>query len=591
MDTRDSGVRALALAVLVVLSVATSAGPVTAADQPSGSLGQSTYTVTRGEPVDIGVSHSGPATLSVGGDDVGYRLRVNLSGSGSSTVTIHTYGSTNATASTYVDGGTPTVVDPASGGLKASLAPGQYRLEVAVANVTRDVGLLVVDPRPNATETVGVAPGGMDLGEADVETVDERTTRRGRVAKGDLAVFAFNVTGLGPAVDPDHLDGGPAAEGVRVHFEDRSPLPNRPKRSFDATDARAVTTRWDEERERLVVVWDTADVPLRDGTHRYDVSLSLVAANNELVREDVTEASGTITVVRPTVDLDLPPDVVVDPWDGRTLATNGTTNLAPTTDLEIRARGADPRPFLESATATVADNGTFATSFPLTGLPNGTTFPLFVLGHRDATTHDLTIHGDVAAFAFPNQTAENGRNLTFRNVTLGAGGYIVVGDWSGNETTIRGVTPFLEAGSHDNATLRLDPPLNDSDWVTARAVMDWNENRTLELTPPPTNETGNASESATANRTAATPSLDRVYRENGSAVQRTAVVWVAKPGANTTAPATTATTTTTTRATTTIPVERSKPLTPVPASGGVPLPLWVPVLAVLLAGLLARRGE
>jgi len=78
----------------VLVAPVAAIGPAAAA-QPSGSLSQSEYHVIRGESVSIGFSHTDAATLVVGGSGVGYQLNVSVGGSGSSTVTIHTYNSTS----------------------------------------------------------------------------------------------------------------------------------------------------------------------------------------------------------------------------------------------------------------------------------------------------------------------------------------------------------------------------------------------------------------------------------------------------------------------------------------------------------------
>lgn len=563
---RHRTTRSALLATLVVLAVvAGSMAGLAAGATPSASFSQSTYTVTRGQDVDIGFSHSDAATLTVGGSDVGYELAVDVGGSGSSTVTIDTYDSTSGDPTTYVSGGSPTLRNPASGSLARSLAPGEYPLELVVDNVTRDVALLVIEPRPPVDLTAMVAPGGTNLGDTDQAALVADSTPRNRIARGDLAVFRMNVTGLDRAVDPAHLAGGAPADGIRVHFEDRSPQPNGPAHSFDATDSSAVTTYWDEERSQLLVVWRTDDVAIQGTSHRYTVSVSIDHRYNDLLRENSSEASTTVAIVDPTIDLSLPDDVVVDPWDSPAVAVDGTTNLAPNTDLEIRARGATPRPFLKTATGTVTTDGSFSTTVDLSGVAPGPTFPLFVLGYMDRTLHHVTIHGDGASFDFPNQTTENGSTVVFRNVSLDAGGYVVVGRWSNDSSNVTGVSTVLAPGTHENVTVTLDSPLNESAWVTARAYMDWDENGTFD------------------------GSLDHAYTVNQTPVQRRAVVWVGPDARNDTPPTTTTTTAEPTPTTTTISVQTDPPLTPDQTNGSVPLPLWVPVVALLMGAWLARR--
>ncbi|MFB6071049.1 MAG: BGTF surface domain-containing protein [Halanaeroarchaeum sp.] len=551
------------VSAVVLSSVATATVGLAATEYPSASFTQSTYTITRGESVDITFSHSAAARLEVGGDDLGYELHVAVGGSGSSTVTLHTYGSTSPNPGEYVEGGTPTLVEPASGGLQRSLAPGEYPLRVVIDNVTRAVATLVIEPRSPATVTAMVAPGDLDAGDRDVGAIYNLATPRKTVARGDLAVFAIDVTGLTRGIGPDHLAGGPQADGVVVHFEDLSPLPNRPKHSFDATSSSAVDAFLDEKEQRLLVTWDTSGVAYRSDGHRYEVSVSLQAEYNPLVRENVTESNVTVTVVKPSVDLALPDRVVIAPWEDRTLGINGTTNLAPNSIVDVRVRGSEPRPFLRYVQPTVTANGTFEASLDLSGLPGGHTYPLYVLGYEPETTRDVVLLGDDASFAFPNQTAENGSAVTLRNVTLGAGGYLVVGRWSNDSSTVVGVSDRLVPGGQGNVTVPLDPALNESAYLTARAYVDRNGNGTFD------------------------PANDTVYTTNGSAVNRTAVVWLGSARSNATTPPTTHTNEM--GAPTTIPVSESPPLTPVKTTTETPVPLWIPVLAMIVAALLGRR--
>ncbi|MFW6385288.1 MAG: DUF7282 domain-containing protein, partial [Halodesulfurarchaeum sp.] len=450
-------------------------------DVPEGSFDASsnTVTVTRGDSVDIEFSHSGPATLQVGGDDMGYHLEVEAGGSGSSTVTIDTYRSASANPNDYVSGGTPTLVDPADG-LDSALQPGRYSLNLTVDGTTVDLGTLVIEEREETTVRTGTAPGSLDLDDADAEDVLDATTERERVAKGDLAVVAFEAEGLSEAIDTDRLDGGPGANGIEVHFEDASPRPNKPKQSFHATESHDTHVFYDEEEGTLVIAWETDDVELRKGTHRYDVSFAIRAEHTELLEddaEDVEGPTGSIAVVEPDVDLDTADELTVYPWDDRQIRLAGSTTLAPGTTFPFRAQLDDPDPFFETATTTVEEDGTFATTISLAGVPRGTTLPVWILDHRDIAEWDVEIREATAELDLPEQTVEDGRTVRVEGVSLSVGGFVALEDEDG---TVIGQSAYLDEGEHGTVEIRVDPQLERNQTLRAVAMTDRNGNESFE---------------------------------------------------------------------------------------------------------------
>lgn len=592
--------RAALLAGLVILSVFP-AGTVAGGgsqdaidDRPflsqeiSGSFSQSTYRVTRGEDVEITFSHSGPATLTVGGDGSGYLLQVDVSGSGTSTVTIDTYASTSANPDSYVEGGDATLQYP-EGGLEKSLVATSYTLNLTVEGVTQDLGLLVIEDRPTATMTAHVAPGDLDLSELDHGGLRSAMTQRDRVAKGDYAVLEINATGLQNAIDPDHLSGESGSEGIEIFFEDLEAQPNDAPRSFSPSDG-DVETFWDEESASLLVVWDTADVELYGGTHAYNVSLRIDGAANELLESDSLESSTNVTVVKPRIDLRTDDgQLEVYPWERDVITLNGTTNFAPGSTFEFRAQAFEPRPFLKKSATTVDDEGRVTAAMDFGNEARGIEFPLWVLGHRNLGGWEVNLRESNATFDFENQTAEEGDVARFQNVSLSVGGFLVLERPNGTDL---GVSTPIGEGTNSTVNVFLETPLPRSAYVTATAVMDWNQNGSYE------------------------PGVDRPYSrmvangtgENATRVEtnvsKTAVIFVPETGApeppaadtNTTAtPANNSTSTTvttptnTTSTVTTLSVKTQEPLTPGTTASNAPLPLGIPVLAILTAAVLLRR--
>ncbi len=561
-----------------------------AAQETSGSFSASTYRVTRGSAVEITFSHSDDATLYVGDEDAGYRLRVNVSGSGTSTVTIHTYDSTSRDPNEYVDGGDASLLYPETG-LSASLAPTEYNLNLTVDGVPQDLGMLVIEARQEASLNAHIAPRSLDRIQADHGDVMGAATPENRVARGDYAVIEINASGLGEAINPNNLRGTDAANGFHLRFEDQRPEPNKDGDSFSVASAsNGVLTYWNQERENLLVVWDTSEVSLQGGSHTYNVTLSIEADYNHLLEEDSLEDNLTVTVVRPAVDLETDlGQLDVYPWEDDVIALRGSTNYAPGTEFEFRARAFEPRPFLQKAPATVSQNGTFGTQMDFSGEARGISFPLWIQNRRDLGEWEVSLRAANATFDFHNQTAEDGRRARVENVSLGVGGFLVVDDMNG---TRLGVSALMGEERIGMRNLTLSPPLDRSAYLRVTAVMDVNENGTYD------------------------PGVDRPYPENdsngsvrgaGANASRVAVVFVPETGeprppdaatnrTNTTPEmngTTTATNTTTNRSTTatvtTLSVATQDPLTPGTTSGNAGLSIALPVVALLAVALLARR--
>lgn len=548
-------------------------------DDISGSLTQTAYAVTRGDSVEITFSHSGPATLTIGGEDTGYKLAVNVSGSGTSTVTIHTYNSTSGNPDDYVEGGTPTLVYP-TGGLEKSLVPSVYLLNLTVQGQTEDLGRLVIQERPRATMQPLVAPASLDVNEGSFSDVQGASTPGSTVAKGDYAVIEVNATGLGAAIDKDDLDGSSTANGIEVYVEDLESPPNSDGDSFMASAKGTVTPFWDEDSDTLLLAWDTRDVDLIGGSRTYNVTFRIVAENNNLLLEDSLEANTTVTVVKQRLNMAVDEgQLTVYPWESDVVTVAGSTTFAPGTTFEVRARAFEPRPFLKKVETTVSDNRTFSAELDFEGEARGIEFPVWVHGHRDLGEYSIHLRDSNATFDFANQTAPNGSTAWVHNVSLSVGGHLVIEDLNG---TVRGVAGPIGESPVKAQNVTLDPSLNRSAYLTATAYMDWNQNGSFEA------------------------ETDRVYATNGTNATQRAVVFVPETGeprspssinnstptGNTTTVNTTTGNTTTmmnTSTATTLSVQAQDPLTPGESAGNASLSLALPVVSLLAAALLLRR--
>ncbi|WP_232687288.1 DUF7282 domain-containing protein [Halobacterium zhouii] len=571
--------RTALLAALVAFAALAGAVPA-GATADSASFHDRTVTVTRGNAVSIGVSHSARANLTIGSEQSGFEVVVPLGGGGSDKITLDTYETGgNNDAGAFISGSGATLTTQR---LEHAIEPGVYEMRVTIDGTTQAVGQLEVLPRRNTTGSVGVAPGAIDPGEAGAGGVLARTTNRGTVARGDYTVFTVNESGLGSAFNPENLKGGEKAGGIDAELVALDTPPNEAQSTDSSEEITVVShasTAGDdvrvlsqvEKHDRFLVVWDTSDVPLDSGSnHTYEFRLSLTTANN-LVEERTHLVTQRVQVVEPSVELTADPGFELSPWDGATMRVSGTTNLAPTTVLDVRARQGKPNPFLWKHTPTVSANGTFGTMFDFAAADRPTSVPLWVLGHREQSEETVTLGVANASLVFDDQRASAG-TVTIRRVVLSHGGFVRVTQdavpGSVGNTTV-GASAYLGPGSHENVSVALEGTVGETYNLTAVAFAD-------------------------ANRDGALNSTDAPYNRSGSTVSDNATV---RPAAdsqpNTTAPSTSTQSSSTQR---TVDIQDEPPLTPVAnqmnggsSGGSVPLSLFTTLAAFAAAALLAGR--
>ena len=573
------------VALLLTAGVALAGSGVAAGAEETGtaSFTDGSLTVTRGEMLEITVTHSETAHVHLGGERSGYLLEVTLEGSGTDTITVDTYRSATNDASRYVTGGTAEI---RSGDLRESLVATKYLMNVTVDGVERDLGHVVIEERGPASATAHVAPGAVDPDEAGLDGLRDATTPRTTVAHGDYAVVRFDAPGLSTAFNGSDLTGGAAAEGVAVRFTRTDAGPNV-EESFLAAPENGTTVfsnldKAGREDDEILLVWNTSRLPPDEDPRHYAVTIGLNATHNDLVSEDVTLARTDLAVVPPTLSVSADPGFTVPPWNESTLAVSGTTNLAPGTELELRARSEAPDTFLQPHATTVSRNGTFGATFEFADASRGTSFPLWVLGHRGQTEHTVTLQEEAADVGFRDQTTR-GTSVTVESVTLSAGGFVIVQD---EEVGFRGASSYLPPGTHRDVRVPLVPTLGTNATLYAVPYADLDGNGTFDS------------------------AADRAYAPNETPVLAAANVTLtdaARTPTPTPTPAPTATLTTTPRTTaeptpTPLPVREESPLTPSEGGddGGL-LPFALPgplsgfggrvasVAAVVSAGVLALR--
>ena len=553
------------------------AGTDAQADDASASVPEN-VTVTRGDEATITVSHSDAADLTVGSDDNGFNLSVELGGSGTTEVVLDTRQTTAADPAEFVEGGTPTLhSDPLSEPMK----PAEYTLEVEIDGVERAVGVLVVEPRGEYAMTGSRAPGAFDPsesaggedGDADVGPLRGATSPGTAVARGDYAVVRIEESGLETAVNASDLTGGAGANGLKLNFTQTDPGPNTQPREYVATDDAEVTVLPNLAEDEIYVVWNTTGIELEDidARNRYRASFALTAESG-FVDAETTLATATFDLRRQSVSLSPVRDTTQYPWDNDTFVVEGRTTRAPGTELEVRVRSPDPGPFLLIRDATVGDDGSFAASFDLGDVDRRTNATVWVREHFAETEHRIHLVAPDPTVRFRNQTVD-GTTVELTRAELPEGGFVRLVDGSGEGV---GRSDYLEPGRHTAIVAELGTPLFETQQLRAEIVR------------------AAADESYTPGAPA--------YTAGGAPVNDTAVVDfppepTETPAAADTSTATgTATPTATDTATPTAtpyPVATRTPLSPSGATqSSLPLSPGIAVVAVLAAAaLFARRGE
>ena len=441
-------------------------------DDASASVPEN-VTVTRGDEVEIAVSHSDAATLTIGSEDNGFNVSVGLGGSGSTEVVLDTRKTTAADPGEFIEGGSPTLhSDP----LDEPMRPAEYTLRVEIDGVERAVGVLIVEPRgeyameggraPGAFEPSESAGGGED-GDADVGPLESAMSPGTTVARGDYAVVRIEESGLETAVNASDMTGSDAANGLKLNFTQTDPGPNTEPREYVATDTADVTVLPNLANDEIYVVWNTTGIELEniDARNRYRASFALTAESG-FVDEETTLATTTFDLRRQSVSLSPVQDTTHYPWDNDTFTVEGATNRAPGTELEVRVRSSDPGPFLLIRDATVGDDGTFAADFDLGDVDRRTNATLWVRDYFAQTRQEIRLVAPNPTVQFQNQTAD-GTTVEVTSAELPEGGFVRLVDAGGE---VVGRSDYLEPGRHTGMTAELGTPLFETQRLRAELV-------------------------------------------------------------------------------------------------------------------------
>jgi len=465
---------AVAAVALLVVAAGVAATPLAAADPSDESASLSDVTVVRGETVDISVSHSTNANLTIGGEGNGFEVRVPLGGSGSRTITLDTYNTSSNDPADFLSADNAELV---SEPIDEALVPGGYDLTVTMNDTVMAAGTLEILPRAETTSEVGIAPGSFDFEEAGVGGSLDRISAGDTVARGDRAAVVANVSGLSWAL-PASSANATLDDSIDVSVVELDPEPNTVAEEY-TTGASLHNVSNVGDAGEFAVFWDADVAPHGNSNNTYEFRVTLTA-DSEVVEEDEVLVRERVRVVEPTVGLSASPSFTLAPWDDRQLRVTGETNRAPGTTFDVRAFQSEPREVVRNV-VEVGQNGTFVADFSFSRASVPSEFPLWVQDYRDQTEHTVELTAANASLSFADQEVDQGA-VTVGNVSLSHGGFVAVtrNDSENGTTTTVGVSPQLDAGDHGTVSVPLADRLENETALTATAMADANRNGTLD---------------------------------------------------------------------------------------------------------------
>jgi hypothetical protein len=322
-----------------------------------------------------------------------------------------------------------------SGGLTAPLAVAEYPV---VAASTTDIrrsgnGLDIRDERDR---------GGLGLESPRLRRIESRTASTGSagsggvsafrslprdetIALGDRVVFAIEVSGVSGHLLAEHdgeIDGivDNDAEGIELTVEQTEGSANREPIEFDL-DGRGTALAVDGREDVLYVTVDTRQVDTTralEAGQVYEATFTLAGVDDGVDRYSVKRTQPSHTgypylapgeeqrvrtsfefVERTAAFEDGADELTAEPVSEAEFA--GTTNLAPGSTLLVRTRTTTGRTITQTTTATVTEEGTWATRHDFSDAQAGQRFEISV---RDTDGVLATAEGEVVSAPTPTPT-------------------------------------------------------------------------------------------------------------------------------------------------------------------------------------------
>jgi hypothetical protein len=312
--------------------------------------------------------------------------------------------------------------------LNTVIDAGDYELTVQIGESEEGVAVILVDERATVEHTVWTAPhaeelvdtpGGAEIdAEAfveDHEMTDSRTVavadgEREQEPRGDWVVHEVDVTGVFGAIaafgvetlaDLFQLEEDIGVRALAFDYEQTDPPANQEPfvlhESNDSLETFPVYV--DADAGSLFVVLDSSDIAVardRDQSEPqlirdvlespdYDVTFTVEPAYRALFTDEPVDelepevVNDTVRFADRTAEFETETEtIVVEASEGQTIA--GQTSIAPGTNVDIRVRGTDGQPFLQTTETVVEQDRIFSGEFDFSDHEPGIGFVASVPG-------------------------------------------------------------------------------------------------------------------------------------------------------------------------------------------------------------------
>jgi len=332
----------------------------------------------------------------------------------------------------------------------------------------------------------------------DYDEDDESTVR------GDVLVYEIDVSGVFGA----YAAGETPAE-FEIEQEDAGLNVDESEVNFSAGASTSATAIFDNSNQTVYIVtnpetWEFVngeDVTSLDEATNFNATFNVTGDYlNKFDRDtlesgdDDEEAYGEVELVDRKATFDTVNDEV-RVQSAADQVISGTTNVAPGTELRVRARAASDetdQAFLKTNETEVNEDGTFEATFSdedsFENVEVGTNFTSSIPQQSfedDAETDSRVVEGDYAEVEITNQTTD-GTTVTVDRVYVPDGGFVTIHDGTlldgATFDSVRGTSDYLESGESTDVEVSLDTPYEgDNGTVIAMPHMDSNDNEAYDF--------------------------------------------------------------------------------------------------------------
>ncbi|WP_276260459.1 DUF7282 domain-containing protein [Haloglomus litoreum] len=466
---------------------------VTEADT-TATFEQNSYVEDRGDEVTISLelSNTESTTVRIGSDEVNYVSNVRVRDSdddGDVSFTMNTFRAGQASFSESSafssEDDTVSFARRQTDGLESPLEATDYDLTALVDNNEVDVAVLDLRERSQSGISIYTAPSRLsstaDAGSAysDANDVRDAATQRRVIADGNHFILQINASGLGGYVEDiddfeDTKDGEDATQNVALYLEDAEAGPNADAPNFTIANGEVYP---DGDNDTYYVVFDPDSYgdDFEDG-ERYRLTFTVPESNpyignDNANRDESVSFNKTFRLDEREATFDTGDNsvVTVEAASGETIS--GTTNVAPGTEFDIRAKATGQGAFLLTQPTEVAKNGSFSAEFDFSNVSENTSFTLTIPSQNfedNAETPARVGAAETASATFNNQTfTGQATSVEVEQVTTSDGGFVTIHDSTlvsdgAVFDSVRGTSAYLAPGTQTNVTVELDSPIAPS---------------------------------------------------------------------------------------------------------------------------------